>query len=273
VTGFRALPDRWEAVSDAQVVAAYDRYPSQTDPEGYALLDAGLQQVPVANPMSMTLLCRDKIRTQEVLEGVRMPEIATDPDRFQATLAVWGSAFSKPRYGAFGRGIRKVVPGDPLPAIGGGSVPGIDEPLFLQRAVPPLRPWEGVSVRILCQRTGPTDWHASMPAVRRSLTDAVVNHSRGADVVSGDEAFAELVPELHAISIQCCRILARQPGGDWFLEAGVDCMIDTDGLPWVIEVNSRPRGRLEALAGLDPAVYRELHVEACARPLRYLALK
>ncbi len=271
VSGFRAVQDRWEPATDIGVVAAYDRYPSQTDPTGYAALTAGLEETPVANPMCMTLLCRDKIRTQQILADVQMPEIVTDPARFEETLRAWGSAYSKPRYGAFGRGVRKIIPGDPLPAFGEGSVPGVDEPLFLQRAVPPLAPWAGVSVRVLCQRTSCTDWHASMPAVRRSLTDPVVNASRGAEVVAGQDALMDLVPELRAIAVRCCRILAQQPGGDWFLEAGVDCVIDADRVPWLIEVNSRPRGRLEALADLSPADFQELHVEACARPLRYLA--
>jgi len=271
VTGHVASADRWVPVSDVAVVAAYDRYPSQTDPEGYAILSAGLGALPVANPMSMTLLCRDKIATQAALDGVPMPEIVTEPAHFGATLEAWGAAFAKPRYGAFGRGVRRVQAGDHVPARGEGSVPGIDEPLFLQRAIQPLAPWAGVSVRILCQRTGPDDWHAEMPAVRRSLRDPVVNASRGAEVVSGAQAFPERVADLQHLAIRCCRRLTTHPGGDWFLEAGVDCVIDEDGTPWVIEVNSRPRGRLEALAGLAPEAFAERHIEACARPLRYLA--
>ena len=271
VHGHRAGSGGWEPVSHVDVVAAYDRYPSQSDPEGYAALSAGLGDLLVANPVAMTLLCRDKIATQEALTGVPMPPIATDPTQFAATLGAWGSAYLKPRYGAFGRGIRRVKLGDPLPTHGPGSVPGVEEPLFLQKAVPPLSPWAGVSVRILCQRTSPTDWHAEVPAVRRSLTDPVVNASRGAQVVSGTEAFAGRVSAFQDLAIRCCRQLALQPGGHGFVEAGVDCVIDRDGEPWVIEVNSRPRGRLEALARSAPEAFAERHIEACARPLRYLA--
>jgi len=42
-------------------------------------------------------------------------------------------------------------------------------------------------------------------------------------------------------------------------------------VPHLIEVNSRPRGRLEALAAQDPSRFEAAHVEACARPLRVLA--
>ena len=55
------------------------------------------------------------------------------------------------------------------------------------------------------------------------------------------------------------------------VEVGVDVVIDPHGAPWLIEVNSRPRGRLEVLARLDPARFGHAHVDACARPLRVLA--
>lgn len=271
VSGFRAVGSQWQPVTDVTVAAAYDRYPSQSDPSGYARLKAGLGSIPIANPMALTLLCRDKIRTQEVLQSVPMPEVITDPARFESAVSEWGEAFSKPRYGAFGRGVRRVVPGDLVPARGEGAVPGVDEPLFLQRAVTPLAPYAGVSVRVLCQRTGPQEWRAWMPAVRRSMTDPVVNASRGAEVISGAEAFPELVAKLQELSLRCCRILSQQPGGELFLEAGVDCVIDAHRQPWVIEVNGHPRGRLEALAGQSPVEYAAQHLEACARPFRYLA--
>ena len=44
--GHRAVPGGW-VETQAQVVAALDRYPSQTDPEGYAALLEGLDGTPV----------------------------------------------------------------------------------------------------------------------------------------------------------------------------------------------------------------------------------
>ena len=54
------------------------------------------------------------------------------------------------------------------------------------------------------------------------------------------------------------------------VELGVDLVIDEEGTPWLVEVNGKPRGRLEVLAGRD-AAWQEAHVRVSARPLRWLA--
>jgi len=198
---------------------------------------------------------------------VRQPAVEADPARFAERLATWGSAFLKPRYGAFGRGVRRVRPGDPLPAVGEGAVPGVAEPLILQRAVDPPEGWAGISARVLVQRAGDS-WLAEAPAIRCSRTDPVVNAARGAEVVpAGELADPEALREL---ALAAAAALARSPDGDGLVELGVDLAVDADGRPWVIEVNARPRGRLLALAERDPS-FLPAHVEACARPLRWLA--
>jgi predicted ATP-grasp superfamily ATP-dependent carboligase len=55
------------------------------------------------------------------------------------------------------------------------------------------------------------------------------------------------------------------------VEAGLDLVIDNKENVWLIEVNSRPRGRLELLACAQPEAYQDLHVEVCARPIEVLA--
>ena len=81
---------------------------------------------------------------------------------------------------------------------------------------------------------------------------------------------------LQAVHDQCtlaAEILSRQPGGEFFLEFGADLVIDSQGTPHMIEVNSRPRGRLALLATQDPGAVAKAHVDACARPLRFLAAR
>lgn len=268
--GVRARPGAWTA-AECRVDACYDRFPSQTRPDAYAALRAGLGSVAVANPTAQTLLCRDKLASQRVLEAaeLRLPEVEADPAAFADRLAAWGTAYLKPRFGAFGRGVRRVVPGDALPARGEGAVPGVEEPLLLQRAVPPPEGWAGVSVRVLCQRTA-AGWHPEAPVARRSRDDWVVNAARGAEVVPAAELGAALVAELQELAVATARALAREEDGSLLCELGLDAVIDDRGRPWIVEVNSRPRGRLEHLAGADPAVWWERHVRACARPLRFL---
>lgn len=254
--------------AQAPVLAAYDRYPSQTDPEGHARLLEALG-APTHNPVAPILLCRDKLASQRWLEGcgVPMPELEADPDHFAERLEAWGAGFLKPRYGAFGRGVRRVMPGDALPAWGPGAVPGVDEPLLLQRAVTAPQGWAGISVRVLVQREG-DDWLAEQPVARRSETDPVVNAARGAEVVPAEVvADAEV---LRAQAVEVARAVERSPDGDGVIELGVDLVVGEDGRAWVVEVNSRPRGRLAALAATDPR-WEEAHTEACARPLRWLA--
>ena len=272
LVGHRAVPNAWHAAR-GRVDVAYDRYPSQTDPEGHRALREGLGHTPIANPFSLTLLCRDKIGTQRVLESAKLPtsEIVTDPADFQDALTDWGAAYLKPQFGSFGRGIHRVLPGDSTPATGPGAVAGHAEPLFLQRAIVPLEPWRGVACRVLCQRTGPDSWWVGPPVVRRSAEDWVVNAARDAEVVPAQQMLPEQVQALTQLSRRTAAALTAEPEGEWLVEVGVDLVIDREGEPIVIEVNSRPRGRLEALAGQDPSAWMAAHVKACCRPLRTLA--
>jgi glutathione synthase/RimK-type ligase-like ATP-grasp enzyme len=270
--GHVAVPGGWRD-GRMQVDVAYDRYPSQSDPGGHAALRTGLGDTPIANPYGLTLLCRDKIDTQRVLERAALPvaEITTDPANFQRALNAWGTAYLKPRFGAFGRGIQRVTTGDSTPATGPGAVPGQLEPLFLQRAIPPLAPWRGVACRVLCQRTSADTWWVGPPVARRSANDWVVNAARRAEVVPASQMLPDQLDALVELSRRTAAAMAAQREGAWLVELGVDLVINDRGEPIVIEVNSRPRGRLEALATQDPQAWMEAHVRACCRPLRYLA--
>lgn len=271
--GLAAVPGGWEAVR-RPIQALHDRFPSQRRAAQYTQLMAARRSLPMGNPLALTMLCRDKIDCQHYLAagGVPMPPIARHPSGWGAALAEWGAGFLKPRYGALGIGVRRVLPGDHLPEMIEGVVPGRMEPAFIQRAVRAPAGWAGQSVRALCQRLPGGRWHFCPPAARMSRTDPVVNAARGADVQPAEDV---LSPETMAnIAEACqatCATLARHPDGHWLVELGLDVVIDYQGRAHVIEVNSRPRGRLEALAALAPERFADAHREACARPLRYLA--
>ena len=274
MSGWAALPGAWYPVRDVPVVALHDRFASQTYPRAYQAILDGMGALPMGNPLELTMLCRDKLDAQALLEGAGfvMPAVQADPARFEATLAAWGAGFLKPRYGALGRGVRRVVPGDPLPAEGEGAVLGVVEPLFLQRAVRPPAGWSGWSLRVLVQRLPDGGWHVASRVLRRSREDPVVNVARGAEV--GPASAVLEAAQVHALDDLCrsvAQAMAAQPWGRAAVELGVDAVVDHRGAFHLIEVNSRPRGRLEALADQDPGRWADAHIEACARPLRYLA--
>ena len=55
------------------------------------------------------------------------------------------------------------------------------------------------------------------------------------------------------------------------VELGVDLVFDAAMNPWILEINSRPSGRFQALASLDPVRFQGLADQAVLRPLQRLA--
>jgi hypothetical protein len=261
--GMLARPGRWEPVRDIPVAAVYDRFPCQSQPSRHQQLLGGLGGLPVANPPSLVRLCRDKLESQSVLErgGVRMPEVEGDPSRFVRRLDEWGVAFLKPRFGSFGQGICRLSAGERVPDLG--------EELVLQRAVDPPDGLAGLCCRVLVQRDG-DGWCAPEPVVRQSETDPVVNAARGAEVLRLQDALPGHAQEIVALGVAAAEALAGEPGGEWLVEVGVDVVLSPEGVPSVVEVNGRPRGRLEVLAERDPERWLEVHTEICLRPLQWL---
>lgn len=270
--GLAPRPGGWREV-EADVCGFVDRFPSQNRAERYAEILANLDGKPLLNTPEVTALCRDKVRTQKLLEaaGLPLPTLVTDPADFSAALSAWGEGFLKPRYGALGVGVRRVRPGDPLPAFLPGVVAGQQDPAVLQRAVRPPSGWAGWSVRLLAQRGPDEAWVFGHPVVRRSRTDPVVNAARGAAVGPGASV---LTPgQTAAVREAAHEVTAAFSGMLGAIELGLDLVIDDQEGAHLIEVNSRPRGRMEVLAAQDPGRFAALHTEALLRPLRVVAAR
>lgn len=263
LAGLRAVPGGWVQTT-IQPDAVFDRFRSQLHPERYARAHARLGHLPWGNAPSLVALCRDKWASQQVLEAAGVPMPALVRTDFEATLRDWGSAFLKPRYGSFGRNVRRVVPGAEVPAWGKGM--GQEpHPNLLQRAIAPPENWAGVSVRALAQRVR-GEWISRTPVARRSRDEAVVNVARGAEVGTAQELFGPSIAQrLMQAAVQTAQALDSITEGT-ALEVGVDLVVDPAGHIWVIEVNGRPRGRLGAVAPTSAALEQE-HEDACLAPL------
>lgn len=275
MTGVVATPGSWRPAVGVPVAAVHDRYPSQRRARRFAAARRGLAGRPMGNALAITMLCRDKLACQRALDDAGVghtPTVEADPERFAERLDAWGVGFLKPRFGALGVSVRRVVPGDPLPAWAPGVVPGRDDPTLLQRAVAPPPDWAGRSVRVLCQRLPGGGWQLNPAVLRQSAVDPVVNAARGAQVVvAADALAASLMARIHTLTRRVCAAIGAGPEGELAVELGVDLVLDGADQPWVVEVNSRPRGRLEVLSDLDPDRFGAQHIAACAAPLRYLA--
>jgi len=278
-TGVRVESGRWVDVK-VPVVAVQDRYPSQGRAARWEALHAAAKAagIPVGNGRALTLLCRDKLECQAVLEQdprLRLPPVSGEPAHFGALLERWGGGFLKPRYGALGVGVGRVGPGDALPDRLPSVVDGLVDPPLLQWPVPPPSGFAGRVLRVLAQRTldaeGTPGWHLLPPVLRDSVADPVVNAARGARVIPAEDDLSEDV--LGDVRAQVLRVCARLEavGGDAFaLELGVDLALDADQQPWVLEVNSRSRGRLGVLARRWPDRFEAAHRAAMVRPLHTL---
>jgi len=252
----------------------HDRFPSQIRNAHFQQLQSIAQHIPFGNPYSITLLCRDKLVCQRLLERHHciMPEVVADFSLFRSALCDWGQGFLKPRYGALGTGVSQVNESSFLTPTIEGVVPGKQEPTLLQRGIDAPTGWAGMSVRQLMQRSEDGSWICRTAVLRRSKENAVVNVSRGAEAVPAKDFLPTYtMTEMTQQSLRVCDVLSAQPEGQYAVEFGLDFVIDSNYQPWLIEVNSRPRGRLETLALRYPDRFQNEHIAACTQPIRYLA--
>ena len=261
-----------DVISKVNII--HDRFPSQIRHAHFQTLQTAAGNTPWGNPYSTTLLCRDKLKCQQLLEnkGIRMPEVIGDHKQFDAILHEWEYGFIKPQFGALGKGVRAVYPNGHIPLSVEGVVPNQLEPTILQRGIKPPPGWAGMSVRQLMQKDINGSWIARTAVLRRSKEELVVNVARGAEAVPAiDFLPTATVSEIKRQSLLACSILDSEPNGLYNVEFGFDFVIDPEFTPWLIEVNSRPRGRLEHLAITNPDRFFGEHEASCIQPIRYLA--
>ena len=226
----------------------HDRFPSQIRQQHFSEIHSVASNIPFGNPPSTTLLCRDKLRCQRLFEkhGIAMPEVISDPSKFESHLTKWGKGFIKPQFGALGKGVQAVTTGVPLPHFLPGVVPNRMEPSILQRAISAPTGWAGMCVRQLMQKSEGGTWITRTAVLRCSTDDPVVNVSRGAKAIPAcDTLPSYTVESIQQQSLLACSILDNEPNGLYNVE--FDFVIDPTYKPWLIEVNSRPRAPLEYL--------------------------
>lgn len=266
--GVRAVAGGWRSQPFLPLFAAYNRYPAQSDPEGFATLLSGLTDVPMGNPPRVVELCRDKLRSQRLLQaaGIEMPDVEASRARFPDRIAQWRTAFLKPRWGSYGRGVHRID------ANTAQQLRHSPPDTILQRGIDPPNGMAGVAIRALVQHDG-ASWGCRTLVARVHATDPVVNRARGAKVLSLEKlASPSTGDRCRRIALEAAHLLQRSEGGADAVEFGFDFVLDAMGRPYLIEVNGKPEGHLLHL-GADPMRPSAAHVEACLTPLRSLVAR
>ena len=125
-------------------------------------------------------------------------------------------------------------------------------------------------MRWLIQREPSGKWCA-LPPVARVSEDAVANVHQGAQALPAETVLpSKAVESARSLVYEVAHQLQARSTG-LVVELGVDLVFDTDFRPWLLEINSRPSGRFQALSNANPDRYNSLAEEAVLRPIRCLA--
>jgi lysine biosynthesis enzyme lysX len=221
---FPAEMDSSVPIPRADVAVLKDKTPAGLE-WGRRLHEAG---IPTVSPYPVTVLCRDKLRTNQVLAqaGLPVPECrpVTGPEDLLPML-VDGPVILKPRRGSRGRGIQVIHDSTDVPASWGA------EEMFVQRYYEP----ETLDRKIY--RIG-----EDVFCVERVWPPVTLEEKRG--------RLIELDATTRELAMECGRVL----GTDVY---GVD-VIEHEGRPWVVDLSSFPgfKGVPEAGARIAKVVLR-----------------
>lgn len=298
--GWTVEGDSWRA-AELPVAGCYNRVDWKPRFEDYCRVRRLFSEsnTPFVNNSDFCAFARDKaISCQALAEtGVPVPKTVYDRKSFLEALESWGSAYLKPRIGSSGRNILKIIVG-PRWTIqtSDGVVSHVSsdrgtewlltaaamEPMLLQQAVQAktLR-LSAYSIRSLLQRQRDGSWVSILPVARVAVDRPTANVARGATVVLGVEFIRELyrdkaqlvldrIAELETKTTEALAALFG-PKARLIVEVGLDIVVDGTGIPYLIEINDTPKGRLKTLLRqtANPLIL-DAHKRAISNPLLYL---
>lgn len=219
--------NEWHKVHDVALDAVYDKY--KYDDDTKELKDEIADKIPVLNDPELEYLCKDKLKTYELLpEHVPETKIATR-ENVEYILHEYGKAVFKPRYGAAGQGV------EVLESLDQFKRPDSTENFVVQRFIST----EGIPELAV---EGPHDIRTHVingellegNYVRVPREGLISNVSLGGDQMYVDNSE---IPESAKRIVSQLAEQFKEYEPNLF---AVDFMFDDSGKPWVVELNSKP---------------------------------
>ena len=102
----------------------------------------------------------------------------------------------------------------------------------------------------------------------------MVNAARGASIsIAEEELPKRTFQTLQRTSLAIAKIFDQRFPKQIVMEMGLDFVIDSNFVPWFLEANARPRGKLQYLYELQPEKFAIEYQKAWELPFYYLAEK